>query len=431
MFSSSRVFALVVFLSAWVFSPSAISAGTLKITSTPSGATVELDGVVVGKTPYQVKYPGGYFHRTVTVYGTMLQHPIRVRISLKGYLTKEMLLTDGPMERVNSTGKVREQYYLLKSDHFDLALEKVETALTGAPETSAGAAARATPHLELSAEEIVRRASPAVVLLRGAQVQGTGFLITDTGVIATNAHVVRDEPRLQAVLSSGGDRPARIVYLDAELDFALVKIEGAAMPHLVLADLARVSPGQSVVAIGNPGAGMPNSVTKGIVSAVGPKPELGSGTWIQTDAAVNPGNSGGPLLNAAGEVIGINTARAVAGPAGTAVSGIGFALSSADMLRVLQRFYPGVSVEKLSATPAAELATGSVRIISDPDGAEITVDGKFVGTTPSTLRLPIGSHEVEVKAAGRRAWRRTLEVLKDSEASLKATLEPETNHPKM
>jgi S1-C subfamily serine protease len=430
MFSSSRVFALLACLAAMVLSPSAISAGTMKITSTPTGATVELDGVVVGKTPYQVKYPGGYFHRTKTIYGTMLQHPIRVRVSLQGYVTKELLLTDGPIERVNTNGKVREQYYLLKSDHFELALERVQTALTGAPETSAGAAAHPAPRRELSAEEIVRQASPAVVLLRGAQVQGTGFLITDTGVIATNAHVVRDQTRLLAVLSPGGDHPARIIYLDADLDFALVKIEGAAMPHLVLADLARVLPGQSVVAIGNPGAGMPNSVTKGIVSAVGPKPELGSGTWIQTDAAVNPGNSGGPLLDSSGEVIGINTARAVAGPAGTAVNGIGFALSSADMLRVLQRFYPSVSVEKLGA-PAAEQATGSVRISSDPDGAEISVDGKFVGTTPSTLRLPVGPHDVEVKAAGRRAWRRTLEVLKDSEASLKATLEPENDHPQM
>jgi hypothetical protein len=92
---------------------------------------------------------------------------------------------------------------------------------------------------------------------------------------------------------------------------------------------------------------------------------------------------------------------------------------------VLRRFYPGVAVEKLSAPAAAEAGTGSVRISSDPEGAEITIDGKFVGTTPSTLRLSAGPHQVEVKAAGKRAWRRSLEVLKDSEASLKATLEPE------
>ena len=197
------------------------------------------------------------------------------------------------------------------------------------------------------------------------------------------------------------------------------------MPHLVLADLSSVAAGQSVVAIGNPGGGMPNSVTKGIVSAVGPKPELGAGIWIQTDAAVNPGNSGGPLLDTAGEVIGINTARAISTPEGAPVTGIGFALSSADMLKVLRRFYPAQTLERLSAPAKPEEGIGSVRITSEPDGAEISVDGKFVGTTPSTLRLAAGPHEIEVKAAGRQSWRRTLEVLKDSDVTLKATLEPQ------
>jgi len=422
MVYASRALAVWVCLLAAVAWPRAVAADTLKITSTPPGATVEIDGVVVGTTPYAVKYPGGYFHRTKTIYGSMLQHPLRARISLKGFLTKEMVLTEGPMERVNSTGKVRQQYYLLKADHFDFVLERVEEVLASVPE---GTGENAGPRRELTVEEIVRRASPAVVLLRGAQKQGTGFFITDTGVIATNAHVVRDETRVIAVSPPGLDRPARIVYLDADVDFALVKVEGSGLPHLALADSTRVAPGQNVVAIGNPGAGMPNSVTRGIVSAAGPKADLGPGTWIQTDAAVNPGNSGGPLLDAAGEVIGINTARAVGAPAEAGVSGIGFALSSADMLRVLRRFYPPARVEKLSAPASAEGGTGSVRISSDPDGAEIVVDGRFVGTTPSVLRLPAGSHDIEIKAAGRRAWRRTLQVLKDGDAGLKATLDPE------
>ena len=420
-----RSLAALLCLAAALCTPSPAQADTLKITSSPSGATVELDGVLVGTTPYQVKYPGGYFHGTKTIYGSLLGHPMRVRVSLKGYLTKELLLTDGPMERVNTTGKVRQQYYLLKSDHFDFTLEKVEAALTGAPETGATSRARAAAKRELPAEEIVQRARPAVVLLRGAQVQGTGFLITDTGVIATNAHVVRDQPRLSAILANKEELPARIVFVDAELDFALVKIDGTGMPHLVLADLSDVAQGESVIAIGNPGAGMPNSVTKGIVSAVGPKPELGAGTWIQTDAAVNPGNSGGPLLDSAGEVIGINTARAVAAPAAMPLAGIGFALSSADMLRVLRRFYPATSLERLSAPPGPEPGSGTVRISSDPDGAEITLDGRFVGTTPSTLRLAAGRHEIALNAAGRQTWRRTLDVLKDSDVTVKAALEPQ------
>jgi len=422
---TSRALTVWVCLAVMVCFPPAGRAHTLTITSNPSGATVELNGVVVGTTPYQVKYPGGYFHGTKTIYGSLLQHPVRVRVSLKGFLTKELLLTDGPMERVNTTGKVRQQYYLLKSDHFDFALEKVGETLTGAPETAVPPAVRTAARRELPVEEIVQRASPAVVLLRGAQKQGTGFLITDTGVIATNAHVVRDESRLSAVLPRGEEVPGRIVYLDADLDFALVKIEGAGMPHLVLADLSGVAAGQSVVAIGNPGGGMPNTVTKGIVSAVGPKPELGAGIWIQTDAAVNPGNSGGPLLDTAGEVIGINTARAISTQDGVPVTGIGFALSSSDMLKVLRRFYPAPTLEKLSAPTKTEEGIGSVKITSEPDGAEISVDGKFVGTTPSTLRLAAGPHEIEVKAAGRQPWRRTLEVLKDSDVTLKATLEPQ------
>ena len=420
MTHSSRAALACACLAAFLAGPRPAAADTLKITSTPPGATVELDGVVVGTTPYEVKYPGGYFHRTTTILGSMLQHPLRARLSLAGYLTKEVLLTDGPMERVNSNGRVHQQYYLLKTDHFELALEKVDETLADIAQAHATHSARRA----LPAEEIVRRAAPAVVLLRGAQKQGSGFFVTDTGMIATNAHVVRDESRIVAVSPPGVDRPARIVYLDADLDFALVKVDASGLPHLTLADTGRLAPGQNVVAIGNPGAGMPNSVSKGIVSAIGPKPELGAGTWIQTDAAVNPGNSGGPLLDSAGEVIGINTARAVSAKADANVSGIGFALSSADVLRVLRRLYPA-NLERLSAEAPADEGAGSLRVTSEPDGAEISVDGKFVGTTPSTLHLPAGPHEIEVRAAGRRAWKRTVEVLKDSEASLKAALEPE------
>src|SRR5271170_147366 len=167
MYSPSRVLAVVVYLAAILVSPSGITADTLKIASTPAGATVEVDGVVVGKTPYHVKYPGGYFHGTKTIYGSLLQHPMRARISLKGYLTKDILLTDGPMERVNTNGKVRQQFFLFKSDHFDFSLEKTDETLTGTPETSGAVAGRAGARHELTVEEIVRRASPAVVLLRG------------------------------------------------------------------------------------------------------------------------------------------------------------------------------------------------------------------------------------------------------------------------
>jgi len=100
--------------------------------------------------------------------------------------------------------------------------------------------------------------------------------------------------------------------------------------------LASERQGESVIAIGNPGGAMPFSVTKGIVSGVGKFSSAGPGVWIQTDASINPGNSGGPLLNARGEVIGINTLRLNKKDA----AGVGFALSATDLIAVLREYYP-------------------------------------------------------------------------------------------
>jgi serine protease Do len=168
------------------------------------------------------------------------------------------------------------------------------------------------------------------------------------------------------------------------------------------------------------------SVTKGIVSAVGKFPNAGPGTWIQTDAPINPGNSGGPLLNAQGEVIGINTQKLIK----KNVTGIGFALSSTDLLNVLHRFYPDTQsvAEKLSSpvTADAEVPTsvsskgkGTV-IIIEPEDAEIWVDQNFVGSVPATLKLSAEKHLIVVKIPRQPDWIRTLTVLKDSQVTLNA-----------
>jgi len=429
MYYSSRVSPLLIFLAAILFSPSAITADTLKITSAPSGATVEINGVVVGTTPYEMKVPGGYFHKTHSAWSARLEHPMVLRVSKDGYATKEITMADGPMPWTSVSGKNHGDYYLLKAKQFDVKLGPLTKALTGAVEATVAGISKVEMRPELSIEDIVQKSKPAVVILRSLDGWGSGFFITETGVIATNAHVARGEQSLIAVLSTGQQLDAKVVYIEpeAERDIALLKVEGSGFPHLSLADITTVRQGQTVVAIGSPGGAMDFSVTKGIVSGVGPIPYRARGTWVQTDAAINHGNSGGPLLNAYGEVVGINSGRP---PEELKVQGVGFALSSTDLIEVLHRFYPAVSVPGPQTTQAAT-GIGILRVSSDPDGAEITVDGKFVGTTPSTLRLPAGPHDVEVKAKGRRPWRRTLEVLKDSEASLKATLEPENDHPQM
>ena len=296
----------------------------------------------------------------------------------------------------------------------------------------------------------MRQAKPAVAYLKGLDKAGSGFFVTGTGIIVTNAHLARGEEILEATLSNGQQLEAKVVHVDPDLDIALAKVEVSSgshdFPHLMLMDASGVRQGENVLAIGNPGDAMLFSVTKGIVSAVGKFPDAGPGTWIQTDTPINPGNSGGPLLNAHGDVIGINTQKLIK----KNVTGIGFALSATDLLEVLHRFYPNVALanrgttqaarqsvpgdngessEALKASsPAVAEAVGTVSVSSQPDGAEIFVDDKFLGNAPAMLKLPAGPHIILLKFPGhadwRHDWRRTLEVLKSSKTSPKAALEP-------
>ncbi len=428
--------------------PARVLADKLQITSNPSGATVELDGVIIGTTPLEKDFPGGYFHKTRTSMGSRLEHPIVARVSLAGYASREIKLTEGPMNWISLNGRNRGEYWLFKSDHFEVELKAISETFTGGITAKVFDSSIALAP-ELSLEELVRRSKPAVVYLKASDKSGSGFFVTGTGVIVTNAHLARGEETLHTLLSAGREFEGRVVYIDPDLDIALVKVAVSAgeseLPHLKLADASTIRQGENVLAIGNPGDAMLFSVTKGIVSAVGQFPDVGPGTWIQTDTPINPGNSGGPLLNSRGEVIGINTQKLIK----KNVSGIGFALSATDLLEVLRRFYPNAVplMEKTStsetgrASPSENVdssansssnaslsaafdAVGTVSISSDPDGAEIFVDEKFHGNTPALLKLTIGSHAIVLKFPGHADWRRTLEVLKSSKTSLKATLDP-------
>ena len=442
--SRSQLFFSSMLLSLLLY-PAHARAEKLRITSSPSGATVEIDGTNMGTTPFEKEYPGGYFHRTRTAFGSRLEHPMVARISLAGYTTKELTLTEGPMNWVGLNGRSHGDYWLLKSDHFQIELQPISETFTGAVTADfSGTSAALRP--ALSFEEVVRQTKPAVVYLKGTDKAGSGFFVTDTGVIVTNAHVARGEESLLATLSTGEQLEAKVVYIDPEIDIALVKVDSPPpkqeFPHLTLVSSDGIRQGQSVLAIGNPGDAMLFSATKGIVSAVGRFSSAGPGTWVQTDAPINPGNSGGPLLNLRGEVVGVNTLKVIR----KNVHGIGFALSSSDVLEVLHRFYPEISAPKPGSvstiqkaasakepsvdesqsvpSPVATEGVGTVLISSTPDGAEIFVDEKFNGNTPATLKIPSGSHAIVLKFPGRADWKRTLEVLKSSKVTLRATLDP-------
>ncbi len=140
-----------------------------------------------------------------------------------------------------------------------------------------------------------------------ARGEGSGFIVSPDGVILTNAHVVADATDVTVRLTDRREFKARVVGVDARTDVAVLRIEGRDLPTVKFGDPAKLRPGEWVVAIGSP-FGFDNSVTAGIVSATSRSLPDGQYTpFIQTDAAVNPGNSGGPLFNMAGEVVGINS----------------------------------------------------------------------------------------------------------------------------
>ena len=160
----------------------------------------------------------------------------------------------------------------------------------------------------LSVGEIYRRASPGVVQIEAERTLGSGWVFDKVGHVVTNYHVVRGADEIVVSFSNNERVRARLVGVDPSTDLALLKVSTPArgLTPLLLGDSSDVGVGDAVVAIGNP-FGYERSATAGIVSAIGRVRQAAVDDAIQTDAPMNPRNSGGPLLNARGEVIGVNT----------------------------------------------------------------------------------------------------------------------------
>ncbi|GAA1034225.1 hypothetical protein GCM10009557_38320 [Virgisporangium ochraceum] len=207
-----------------------------------------------------------------------------------------------------------------------------------------GTAAGARPPAVATAQtgslaDVVATVSPSVVQInvtaRGGSGTGSGVIIDDSGTILTNAHVVSGASSIQVLLANGRTVDARLVGADTANDIAVVQVDAGTLTAASLATDSTLRVGDTVLAFGSP-LGLDGSVTAGIVSSLDRQVQGRSSNldgMIQTDAAINPGNSGGPLVNSAGQVVGINTAIATTSEAGGNI-GVGFAIPIADAMQI-------------------------------------------------------------------------------------------------
>ncbi len=268
---------------------------------------------------------------------------------------------------------------------------------TGVIAAAAPEALQSTTKKKYSAEDVVAKVGPAVVTVTneqtfkvatGSQLEpagsGTGFIIDKNGNIVTNAHVVAGGEKFEVVLQSGEARAATLVGSDPVSDIAIVHIDGDLPGVVSFGDSDKLRPGQSILAIGSPLGAFTNTVTEGIVSALGRDFPSTSGpqnytNLIQHDAPINPGNSGGPLFTLYAEVVGVNTLGIQVDDQGQPVQGLFFAIPSNTVKQIAAKLiadskviYPYFGINTTAVTPDVVAS------------ANLTVDhGAYVDEVPA------------------------------------------------
>jgi len=218
-----------------------------------------------------------------------------------------------------------------------------------------------TTDIQTTITQAAQRVGPAVVTVVGSvpgqptffgvtgdqTVSGSGFFISDKGYVVTNNHVVAGTNSVKVVLSNGTEEDATVVGTDQYNDIAVLKVSGSVPAVAALGNSDVLKPGETVIAIGSPLGDFKNTVTVGVVSATGRNIDSGDGYQIegliQTDAAINQGNSGGPLVDLAGQVIGVNTLIVRNTGSGAVAEGLGFAIpvdtAAAVAAQIIQKGY--------------------------------------------------------------------------------------------
>ncbi len=223
-------------------------------------------------------------------------------------------------------------------NYYDNSDDHGETTIKRLPNTDKVKLRYSETHgKELSIQEIYQKVNPSTVTVLtgmsdGSAMVGTGVIFTEDGYILTNAHVIAGGSECYVVLDTGENHRARLLGLDEEKDLAVIKIDATGLPAAEFGDSDALTVGDPVYAIGNPlGVELRGTLTDGIVSAINRDVYVDGVTMtlIQTNAALNNGNSGGPLINVYGQVVGINTMK-MGSSSTTSVEGLGFAIPIAS-----------------------------------------------------------------------------------------------------
>lgn len=222
-----------------------------------------------------------------------------------------------------------------------------------------------TVNIDTAITQAVEKVGPAVVtvvgdlpdqmsffgVISGGTSSGSGVIISDKGYIITNNHVIDGVQSIKVILANGDERSAVVVGSDQFSDLAVLKIDGDLPAVADLGNSNVLKPGETVIAIGSPLGNFKNTVTSGVISATGRSLDSGNGylleNLLQTDAAINQGNSGGPLVNLAGQVVGINTLIVRdSQSSSTVVEGLGFSIPSGTVEAVSEQIIASGSVAR-------------------------------------------------------------------------------------
>ncbi len=317
-----------------------------------------------------------------------------------------------------------------------IALDEGDAAASAGQQTAVAAATPVKAGRGLTSEQIYKDDGPGVVVITDTQTQevqptpfspaqkqqvealGSGFVIDDQGDIVTNDHVVQGSTGIRVGFSNGATYPATVVGTDPSTDIAVVRVDApsSALHPLTFANSNTVQVGDPVYAIGNP-FGLDRTMTSGIVSALGRDIQAPNGLTIpdaiQTDAAINHGNSGGPLIDRFGRVVGINSQ--IQGGTVNANVGVGFAISSntaksiADQLIAhgqVQHAWLGVEVETIDPSAAGSVpgmpsrGVAVVRVVNGSPAAAAGLRPATREVTVNGVSVPVGG-DVIVRVDGK------------------------------